>query len=108
MESAAARFLTSLGWVVVGRNWRAPCGELDIIARDGDTLVFVEVRARRASASYAPEESIGRRKIERLLATANAYVDMSDWAGPCRFDVVAITMTDSGYEMRLISDAIRS
>lgn len=107
MESAAARFLCGLGWTVIERNWRAPCGELDIVARDGDTLVFVEVRARRSNATYAPEETIGQRKIERLLATAAAYLDACEWAGMCRFDVVAVSMTASGYEMRLISDAIR-
>ena len=106
-EAAAASFLTRLGWTVLARNWRAPGGELDIVARDGDTLVFVEVRARRARATYAPEETIGRRKIERLLATGGAYLDACEWDGPCRFDVVAVSMADSGYDIRLIRDAIR-
>ncbi|MHB0878294.1 MAG: YraN family protein [Anaerolineae bacterium] len=104
-EAAAAAFLTRLGWVILARNWRWAGRELDIIARDGETLVFVEVKARRSDATYLPEEAIDRRKIERLLTAGRAYVDAHEWDGPCRFDVVAVSMSGSGQEMRLIREA---
>jgi putative endonuclease len=104
-EAAAAAFLVRLGWTIVERNWRTRGGELDIVARDGDTLVFVEVRARRSSATYLPEETVDRRKIERLLAAGRAYIDAHEWDGPCRFDVAAVTMGGASRDIRLIRDA---
>lgn len=104
-EHVAAGFLARLGWEIVARNWRCPEGELDIVARDGEELVFVEVRARSDRAGYRAEETIGRRKIGRLAVAASRYVDESEWEGPCRFDVVAIAIGDTGHDVRLLRDA---
>lgn len=104
-EEAAARFLTGLGWRVQARNWRCRGGELDIVAEDGGCLVFVEVRARRDSAGYSPEETIDARKMRRLTVAATAYLDEHPWDGECRFDVVAIVLTSTGHELRLIREA---
>ena len=104
-EESAARFLAGLGFIIVARNWRCSIGELDLVARDQDTLVFVEVRSRASSAGYLPEETIGRRKMVRLAATAEAYLARHPWDGLCRFDVVAITICDTGMQVRLLKDA---
>ena len=106
-ERAAARFLARRGYTVLAHNWRCPGGEIDLVARDGDTLVFVEVRARSSRAGYLPEETIGRAKVRRLALAGEAYLQSCGWQGPCRFDVVAIAIQDAGPNIRLIADAFQ-
>ena len=90
-EDAAAKFLHRHGYDVVERNWTCFAGEADIIARDGDTLVFVEVKTRRGTDHGFPGEAVGPAKRERYERIALAYVQ-----GHCmeevvvRFDVIAI------------------
>jgi putative endonuclease len=103
-EDAAVAFLTEKGYRIEVRNWRPTGriprdvrGELDIVARDGETWVFVEVRARRGQACGTPEESITSRKARQLVALAWAYVqahalEAADW----RIDVVALTIALDG------------
>lgn len=90
MEEVAARHLQSAGLKLVTRNYRSHCGEIDLIARDGDTLVFVEVRYRRSSRYGSASASIDARKQRKLLATANSYLQRHRLDCPCRFDVVAV------------------
>ena len=104
-EDLAARFLTSQGFAIIERNWRCLGGELDLVAADGDTLAFVEVRSRRAGASYRPEESVSPTKMRRLVLAAEAYLASHPWSGPCRFDVVAVDIRPAGATARLIKDA---
>jgi putative endonuclease len=61
-EEAAARFLEQAGYRVVARNWRHPLGEIDLIAYDGPTLVFIEVKARRSDRFGTAQEAVTRRK----------------------------------------------
>jgi putative endonuclease len=99
-EQAAEAFLTRRGYRVIGRNYRAPGGEIDLVAREGSVLCFVEVRARRSSRFGTPEETVGPHKQRRLrLAAARYLAEHGD--AECRFDVVA--MTPEG--IRLIKDA---
>ncbi|NPV08913.1 MAG: YraN family protein [Anaerolineae bacterium] len=104
-EDVALRFLLGLGYRVTERNWRCPMGELDLVAFEGDTLVFVEVRARAAGAPYRPEETVSLAKQRRVAAAAQAYLETSSWEGPCRFDVVAVDIGQAGTTARLIRDA---
>lgn len=92
-EAIAARHLTERGYVLRARNWRHDRGELDIVAERGDTIVFVEVRARRSDAYGRPQETISRRKRAKLIATAQAYLDAhglqdAQW----QIDVIAIEL----------------
>lgn len=109
-EGLAERYLAGKGYAVVGRNWRCPRGELDIIARDGGTLVFVEVRTRRGAAFGSPEESITDVKKARLIETARAYLQESGCAEdtPWRIDVVGVEVTRGGKvsEIRHIPNAV--
>lgn len=89
-EALAETYLTSLGWTVVERNFTCKMGELDLIARDSESLIFVEVRSRADSAHGAPAETISRAKIRRLVNTAKLYVQLKDLDCPMRFDVIAI------------------
>src|SRR5207245_1534118 len=90
-EDLACRELERRGYVIIARRYRRRGGELDIIARDGQTLVFVEVKAREGCAFGAPAEAITPFKRRRIVQIALDYVmrhHLSD--RPCRFDVVSI------------------
>lgn len=97
-EALAAAFLQRKGYGIIATNWRCAAGELDLIARDGSVLVFVEVRTRRSTASGLAEESITRGKQRRLARLALHYLQEMEtartpWLGPWRIDVVAIRIT---------------
>jgi putative endonuclease len=100
-EDLAARHLAAKGYEIIDRNWRCESGELDLVARDEDDLVFVEVRTRRGQALGSPEESITPAKQARLIDLAQAYVQTRDWQGSWRLDVVAIEMDRRGRLLRL-------
>lgn len=89
-EDAAAAFLHDRGLAIVARNYRTRLGEIDLIAHDGDTLVFVEVRMRRDDAFGGALASITPRKRARIVAAARQYLMRLRRVPPCRFDVVAL------------------
>ena len=84
------------GLTIVARNFRTRFGEIDLIARDGRTLVFVEVRMRRSAAYGGAAESITPRKRGRLVAAANGYLALLGREPPCRFDAVLLRTLDPG------------
>ena len=89
-ENLAARFLRNLGYKIMVCNFRCNVGEIDIIARDGDTLVFVEVKTR-TDDEPTPEEQINRGKRHRITKAAKSYLRRYGTAQPgARFDVVAV------------------
>ena len=90
MEEAAARHLQAAGLRIAQRNYRCRRGEIDLIAWDGGTLVFVEVRFRRNDQFGSASSTVDRRKQDKLLATAENYLQRHKLDCPCRFDVVAI------------------
>jgi len=89
-EEAAARFLERQGLAIVARNYRTRLGEIDLVARDGATLVFVEVRMRSSAEYGGGAESIGWRKRSRIEAAARQYLANLRREPPCRFDVVTL------------------
>ena len=89
-ESLAAAFLGARGLVIVARNFRTRRGEIDLIARDGTTLVFVEVRMRRSADFGGAAASITAAKRSRLIAAAGAYLATLSREPACRFDAVLI------------------
>jgi putative endonuclease len=89
-EDTAAAYLTALGFRIERRNLRTPDGEIDIVAREGDTLVFVEVK-RRATRSYGGAlGAVNARKRARIRAVAEDYLQFLPPHAKVRFDVVAI------------------
>jgi putative endonuclease len=96
-EDVAARFLERQGLRILGRNLRSRLGEIDLVAREGATLVFVEVKARRAGTADPPQASVDARKQRRLARLALSYLARR-WLGDlgCRFDVVAVTLESGG------------
>jgi putative endonuclease len=106
-EAQAARFLEAQGYVLLARNWRIREGELDIVAREGDTLAFVEVKTRRTHTHGAGEESIDARKQQRLAQLAERFLAAHpDLAfRQCRFDVVVVDYTQRPAQIRLYRNA---
>jgi putative endonuclease len=88
-EEAAARHLLALGYEILARNFRSRVGEIDIVARDGETVVFVEVRARGSSAYGLARETVGYAKRRRIIKTAQVFAQSRMLDCPLRFDVVA-------------------
>ena len=97
-ENRAARFLRNKGYKILLRNFDSGAGEIDIIARDGKTLVFVEVKTR----SYddpTPEDQVNERKQHQLTKAAKVYLTRYGFPQPpARFDVVAVLWTHGGRE----------
>ena len=89
-ELAASAYLRRRKLALVDQNFRCKGGEIDLIMRDGDTLVFVEVRQRGAASHGGAAASITPAKIRRLVRAAQFYLLRFPVTPPCRFDVVAI------------------
>jgi len=109
-EDAAARYLQSQGYAILERNYRGPRAEVDLIARQGGLLVFVEVKARLAPAPLAPAQSVTAHKQQRLASVARHYLAtraQGDWQ--VRFDVVEVMISPAGrvQDLRLIRGAFR-
>lgn len=109
-EDLAAQALTTYGCDIVDRNWRCAVGEIDLVAREEDAWVFVEVKTRQSKTHGTPEEAVDAAKQGRLLQAAVAYIsehelDDVDW----RIDVIAITLASDGRVQRLTRycDAVR-
>ena len=89
-EDIACAYLQRRGLRLLLRNYRCHRGEIDLIMRDAEYLVFVEVRYRRRDAFGSAAESISATKRERIVMTANHYLQRKSVEPPCRFDVVAV------------------
>jgi putative endonuclease len=95
-EDAAAKFLKRQGFHILARGLDSPLGELDIVAVDGRTVVFVEVKTRRSDDAGRPSEAIDQRKEQRMTQAALAYLKSNRLLNySARFDVVAITWPDN-------------
>ncbi|MGI6118828.1 MAG: YraN family protein [Bilifractor sp.] len=91
-EDLAAQYLSEKGWQILTRNFRCRFGEIDLVASDGDTLVFVEVKYRKTASSGLPEEAVSFQKRKTIAKVADYYrvrYQILDNV-PCRFDVIAI------------------
>jgi putative endonuclease len=89
-EDAAAALLRAKGLVIVEKNFRAKVGEIDLVAKDKDEIVFVEVRSRSSIAFGGAAASVGGVKRRKLIKAALVWIQTNVYSGPCRFDVVAI------------------
>jgi putative endonuclease len=103
-EDRAEEFLRARGYEIVERNARSAIGEIDLVAREGGDLVFVEVRSRADDSTGGAEETVGAIKQRQVARAAAVYLsERSPAFETCRFDVVAIT----GDDIALFQDAFR-
>lgn len=100
-EEVAAQFLQQQGFTILQRNFRAERGEIDIIAREGEEVVFVEVKTGSSKTYGPPEEWITRSKQRQLYKVASLFIEQNpDLQVDYRFDVVVIDGDPGGYEIR--------
>jgi len=105
-ERAAEKYLRRNGYRIVARNFRAAGAEIDLVAIDGETLVFVEVKTRRSRAAGAPEEAVDERKQTRMRRAAEVFaaryradeIEM-------RFDIIAVDAPGKRLEIELLRNA---
>lgn len=91
-EDAALRYLLAKGYDLRARNWRYSRKEIDLIMEQGDTVVFVEVKARTSSRYGLPREAVDERKQKRLLEAASGYLQQHGGDRAARFDVVEVDL----------------
>ncbi|MBQ9062230.1 MAG: YraN family protein [Solobacterium sp.] len=102
-EARAAKYLEEAGMQILARNFRCRQGEIDLVAADGDVVVFVEVKYRKNAGWGLPEEAVTARKMQRISRTAEFFYARYQLPPdtPCRFDVIAI----EGDTLRYYRDA---
>lgn len=107
-EAAAERWLVDAGMRIVARGFRLRCGEIDLIARDGPVVVFVEVKTRTAEGFGRPADAVTDRKRRKMALVASAFLARMGWGErPCRFDVVEVVPQGAAWRVQHISDAFR-
>ena len=107
-EELAAQYLIDKGYEILERNWRAYRKEIDIIAIDGNDIVFVEVKTRQDDDYGSPEMAVNRQKRAHIYAAASAYYYEHKISLDVRFDVIAILYHDGQAEINHIVDAFHS
>ncbi len=104
-EAEAAAYLSECGYRILARNYRTTAGEIDIVAEEGETLVFVEVKTRSGLGRGLPREAVDRGKIRRMTRAAYQYLAGQPEERPCRFDVVEVVLVGGAAEVFLIRNA---
>jgi len=104
-EDLAEKHLIRIGYKVLQRNWHSGHDELDIIARDGDWLVIVEVKTRTTDHYGEPEMEVKPAKQRSIVRTADAYIQLTDYKGETRFDVIGILLGGGKVILNHVKDA---
>ena len=104
-EDMAVDYLVAKGYAILDRNWRSGHKEIDIVARDGDVLVAVEVKTRKTDTFGEPELAVGALKQRKLMWAMDAYMRHHGLDLDVRFDIVSIIVTDSGRHIEHLEDA---
>ena len=105
-EDDAVRHLEEQGYRILARNVVNHGGEIDVVAMDGETLCFVEIKARDGARYGLSVEAVGFTKQRRLSRAVSLYLTVRGWHGrPCRFDVLGLDREEGGWRYTLIRDA---
>jgi putative endonuclease len=105
-EELAAAYLTEAGYRIIERNYRCVFGEIDIVAEEGNTLIFVEVKSRRSESYGDPQLAVGHQKQKKISKIALHYLSAKNLRHrPARFDVVAVKLLSEGCRIDLIRNA---
>lgn len=101
-EELASKFLANKGYLILTKNFRTKFGEIDIVCRDGNTLVFVEVKTRSGTKFGAPEESVTRDKQEKLRLAAEYFLLTKKPRGaPWRIDMIGIKIDEDSRKAKI-------
>ena len=104
-EMLALRYLKKLGYRILDTNWHAGHYEIDIVARDENELVIVEVKTRTGDCYGHPTEAVNNKKIRHLINAAERYIHRHNINLDTRFDLISIIFTDQKYHLEHIKDA---
>lgn len=104
-EELALKLLKTKGYQILGTNWHSGHEEIDIIAKDGDVLVIVEVKTRATTDFGEPEFAVNKHKQNSIIRTADKYIQENNWCGDTRFDVVSIVISKNEKKIDHIEDA---
>lgn len=104
-EQLAADFLIGKGFEIVERNYRHKHGEIDLIIKKANWLIFVEVKARSSYAFGHPEEFVDYKKVKIILEVADYYIHKIDWQGNVRYDILSIKLKRDRPEIVHLEDA---
>jgi putative endonuclease len=104
-EDIAVKYLRKKGYRILRRNYKAPRGEIDIIAEDSGTVVFVEVKTRTGDLFGRPEEAVNHRKQRKIMSAALHYLSREKGERNARFDIVGVLMKDDKKDLEHLKDA---
>jgi putative endonuclease len=104
-EELAQAHVLKLGYHILATNYYYGHLELDIVAKDGDELVIVEVKARSGIRYEHPSEAVTNTKIKRIVEAADGYIQEINWKGETRFDVITVIFIGQGFELEHFKDA---
>lgn len=104
-EELAAEFLSEKGFQVICRNWHYGKGEIDIVAKKENIMVFVEVKTRESNIFGDPETFVTRRKQKQVIKTADAFIQTKNIDLESRFDVISVILGKNKFEIHHIEDA---
>ncbi|MBF0520470.1 MAG: YraN family protein [Nitrospirae bacterium] len=105
-EALAEKFLKKSGYKILERNYRNKVGEIDIIAKEGDCIVFVEVKTRQGDTFGMPVEAVNAAKRRKIKSTALMYMKTFKTEPMVRFDVISVMINDRQNQIQHIKDAI--
>jgi len=104
-EEIAATYLQKLGYLILEKNWRAGRNEIDLIAKDNEFLVIVEVKSRSSDTLAEPEEAVTRDKQQGMIRAANSYIFRKNINLETRFDIISIIHNKNETKIHHLKDA---
>ncbi|MEW6108088.1 MAG: YraN family protein [Nitrospirota bacterium] len=104
-EKIAVEFFRKKGYLIIEKNYRTPLGEIDIIAKDRDVIVFIEVKTRTDDLFGHPSEAVNRRKKDKIRKVALCYMKKLKKEPPARFDVLSVCIENGRRSIEHIQDA---
>ena len=104
-EEIAAKHLQKINYDILERNYRAKRSEIDIICKEEETLVFVEVKSRSSVKFGTPESFVDEAKVKKILEGAEIYLIENEWQGNIRFDIISVIMIGGSEEIKHFKDA---
>ena len=107
-EDLATIFLKKKGYHILERNWRFSKAEIDIITKDGEILVFVEVKTRSTAIFGEPEDSVSSKKEDLISDAAAVYMEQIGHGWEIRFDIISIILNEEGHSIKHFEDAFFS
>jgi putative endonuclease len=104
-EEIAVSYLLKKGYIILDKNWRAGRNEIDIVAKEKDFVVIIEVKARSSGSFAEPEEAVTREKQQALVRAANSYIFRKNINFEARFDIISIIHNKNETRINHIKDA---